>query len=187
MPGPTGFICCCQGWSFSNLAVIGQSSPWSKKQPSSLCSSIFLLEDKHRDVWAVPSGIRDICLAKQTNKLLIISHLIVDQTAAMFKFKMKKHLYHTETYSPMADQHYCLRRGKIQVFSYNKEGKKLLTSCSLSKTTAPFTASGINGKKVLRLQSDLGVLKSPNKQKRGCSTGGRNPLLKVCHVSACWV
>lgn len=42
--------------------------PMEEKQPSSLCPSIFLLEDKYRDVWVVPSGIRDICWAKQINK-----------------------------------------------------------------------------------------------------------------------
>lgn len=122
MPRPTGFICCFQGWSFSNLAVIRQSSPWRKKQPIFLCPSIFLLEDKHRDVWVVLSGTRDICWAKQINKWGIISHPIVEQRAAMFKFKIKKFLHHTETYFSTAHQHYCLRRGKSK--SLHTKGKE---------------------------------------------------------------
>lgn len=184
MPGPTGFICCSQGWSFSNLAVIGQSYPWRKNSPSLHVSAF--------SCWKISTGMFGLCpvgsgIFVGPNRSIndIISHPVVEQRAAMFKFKMKKHLYHTETYFSMAHQHYCLRRRKSSLFIQKR--RKLLTSYTLCNIMAPFTTRGINRKKILTFQSDLGVLKSPNKQKTIFSASGRNPLLKVCHVSACWV
>lgn len=108
------------GLKFSNLAVIGQSFPWRKNSPSLWVSAF--------SYWRISTGMFElhpvgsgIFVGPNRSINDIISHPIVEQRAAMFKFKMKKHLYYTETYFPMAHQHYCLRRRK-SISSYKKEG-----------------------------------------------------------------
>lgn len=134
------------GLKFSNLAVIGQSFPWRKNSPSLWVSAF--------SYWRISTGMFElhpvgsgIFVGPNRSINDIISHPIVEQRAAMFKFKMKKHLYYTETYFPMAHQHYCLRRRK-SISSYKKR-RKLLTSYILCNIMAPFTTRGINRKKSL--------------------------------------
>lgn len=134
------------GLKFSNLAVIGQSFPWRKNSLSLWVSgfSYWRISTGMFELHPVGSGI---FVGPNRSINDIVSHPIVEQRAAMFKFKMKKHLYYTETYFPMAHQHYCLRRRKSSLFIQKR--RKLLTSYTLCNIMAPFTTRGINRKKSL--------------------------------------
>lgn len=116
MQGPTGFICTCQGQSFPNLAVIRQSFPWRHKQHNPLCLSIFLLENEHRDAWAVHSELRTVYWTKHIN------------TAAMLIFIMEDSLYLTETYSPVAHHCYFLNKGKSNPLHTKKKKENKTTN-----------------------------------------------------------
>ena len=123
-----------------------------------------------------------------------------EQTAVMLISIMKKGLYLTDTYSPMTHYLYSLSKGIYEpLHSKNKEHSPspkpplfffFFASHSVSNTRAPFTASGMIKRKNSTGFSRIRiwcVLRSFNKQKRDCLTGGRNSLLKVCHLSPCWM
>lgn len=149
MSGTTGFTCCCQGPSFSDLVVKNMAFHEGKKQPSSLCPNIFLLEYMHREVWAVSSGLKDTHWASQINKWDIITHYITEANCSYVYPENAEKLCLTEIYSLMSHHHHFFGANLGHFGLKKQKGKKSYSSHSLSNTRTLCTDSGIDGKKCI--------------------------------------